>query len=240
MLTALLVGLCSAMVGCSISPQPEPPLINRERIHLTSDGMSLTVTGDPEAVSPPGMETTVTVIGLDTPEDEMVIAVNDDGSFVAAPFVVFPMAPAPEVRIFATVDGVRTEPIDLVANPDGTMADAFRPLEDCLVVPPTLLMGEVSEEDIVVGQARIENNCIEPVILEFTVSREMTEFFPTLGSRGMIATVREGSSRNVGVTFEPEMGRGTGSREDIIFLQISGMDGMAGRRLFTVRGEVVP
>ena len=232
-----LVALLAALAGCSISPQPEPPLVDRGQLMLTNDGMALTLTGGPGAVSPP--DAVVTIISLDSPDPEMVITPNPDGSFSAAPFPVLVMMPPPEVRVFATApDGSRTEPIDLVGAPDGTIMDAPRPLLGCLEVPAELDMGEVAADDIVLDQLRVVNNCPQPVFLDMVSSRLFADFTPTLGSRGMGVVVREeGGSRNIGVTFEPAFGE-AGPREDIIFIQITGMDGMFGRRLFTVRGQV--
>lgn len=237
----LVLGLL-LLAGCGVSPVPEPPLVERSKIHLESAGMGLTrIRGDADSISPPGA--VVTVLNLDTADPPSMVPSNADGSFE----VVVTGEPFNEYRITATdpMEMETSPPIDVVGAPDGTTLPAPRPLEECLLFSETSIdFGEIAPDDVSVGQVRIENQCPEPVFIDLVSPRVGIDFQPIPIRMGTI--IDTGAARNVPVQFVPGDPTGMmlppppGPREDVIFVQVSGMGGVTGRRTFDVRGVVLP
>ena len=236
----LVLGLL-LLAGCGVSPVPEPPLVERSMIHLESAGMGLTrIRGDAGSISPAGA--IVTVLNLDSMDPAVMVTSMDDGSFE----VVVPGETFHEYRITAT-DEMRAQtspPLDVVGLPDGSVGPAPRPLEDCLVFSDTSIdFGEIAPDDVSVGQVRLENQCPEPVFIDLVAPRVGVDFQPIPIRMGTI--IDTGAARNVPVQFVPGDPTGMmlppppGPREDVIFVQVSGMAGMTGRRTFDVRGVVL-
>ncbi len=228
---AWLAALAAALlaIGCGISPQPEPPAVNRESIHLRSDGMGLTtVTVDPGGVAPP--EAALIVTNLDQPDPSMTLLPDAMGGYATT----LPAFAGQELRFVATHGGRTGAPVDVVELPDGSTGAAPRPFLECLRIPDTLDFGAVSVEDSSVEQIQAVNECDDDLFVDAVALREMTDFFPVPAPRMAVRIPRLGGARNVPILFAPAV---PGERTDIVFLQISCAAMTGGRRTFTVRGE---
>jgi hypothetical protein len=173
-LPALLgTGLGLWLSGCIVSPQPEPPTIQPDRvwIELTSTNPddpeaefdTAVIHGEEGAVSPGGA--TLRVVDLDLAEEPRDATVEADGSFSVA----LGGRPGHVFRLRAEAHGLWSSPVDLVAPEEsGETLPPDVPLADCLFVraPEPLAFGAVIVGDIVASTVALENRCGEPARIE--------------------------------------------------------------------------
>jgi len=157
--------------GCIISPQPEPPRIDVDKIRIElissdPDGGQRDMVrfiGSEGAVTPGGA--TLSITNLDRPSTNGEWVVAEDGSFSAT----LPGVGGDMFRLIAWVDALHSEPVDIVAPvEDGAALPAPRPLEDCLeLTPPREIdFGETVVSSSAVSALVVRNQCAEAVSLD--------------------------------------------------------------------------
>jgi hypothetical protein len=167
-ISLLLFGAFLSLVswGCVVSPIPEPPTINDERIWIelistNPDDPQASVDtaiihGDPGAVTPGGA--LLRVVNLELTETVREINVEDDGSFSVA----LSGGPRDMFRLRAFAFDLWSRAVDVLA-PDvtGPALPAPLPLRECFHVrsPSQVNLGTVDIGDIAVEVITIENEC---------------------------------------------------------------------------------
>lgn len=170
-----LVGAASS--GCLVSPQPEPPSLDLERVQVTypsDDPERLRFVGEPEAASPPGAS--LRIRGVDDPTVSVSTTVDDEGGFEVELFGV----PGQEF-LLQVVDGLSRSALVPVVTPgeDGPVESVERPFDgECLEIDPGEVVdfGEVPLGDAVGLEVRISNHCEEHFLIEgLVLAREQME-----------------------------------------------------------------
>lgn len=173
-LATLLVFACLilvAVLGCVVSPQPEPPAVDGERITiaLTSedpespDPDTVNFTGGEGAASPAGA--TLSLINVDDARFWSEVTIGADGSFAAS----LSGEPGQEFRLQVDTGSRRSEPLRLVTpDEDGPAESVENPLEGCLVIQPgdQLDFGDIELGDVAANQVVVRNDCDEEVEIE--------------------------------------------------------------------------
>lgn len=152
--------------GCVVSPVPEPPTIDDDRLWIelistnpdNPDDLVDTaiIHGDSGAVTPGGAM--LRAVNLDSTETVREIVVEDDGSFSVA----LGGQPGHMFRLRAFAYELWSSSVDIVAPEEtGPVLPAPRPLRDCfrLSSPSQVDLGNVALGDIAVEVIAIENEC---------------------------------------------------------------------------------
>ncbi len=164
------LGLAWGLVGCGVSPKPDPPDVafefDPERTTFNepdaphSPERPVELVGGPGAASPPGAIIRLYPLGSDLPRAEAEVGM--DGSFLM-PEVLG----GQEVRIQILHGTERSEPVDLWLDPDTAHpAPVTRAFADCLVLDPDKELELRSTHSVVVS-----NGCGDRVTLDAPVLR---------------------------------------------------------------------
>jgi len=175
-LDGLVLGMALALTlacGCIVSPQPEPPTIDADRVWIElvstnpdqpdAEPDTAIVHGDSGAVTPGGA--LLRVVNLDLTETVREVVVEGDGSFSVA----LGGEPGHVFRLRAFADELWSRPVDVVAPEEtGPVEPAPHPLGDCFLVrsPSAVEFGSVPVGDIAVEVVTIENECGDPASIE--------------------------------------------------------------------------
>ena len=149
---------------CVVSPQPEPPSIDAERITvaLTSldpedpDPDTVTLTGAEGAASPAG--SVLSLIDIDDVRAWTEIIIQTDGSFQ----VTFRGRPGHELRLQIATDSARSAPLHMVVpDEDGPVVPVSNPLGACLFIAPSsdVDVGDVALGDVGMQTVTVRNEC---------------------------------------------------------------------------------
>jgi hypothetical protein len=216
---AMAAGLIAS--GCTVSPQPEPPL-DLGRITLAESDGGVVLRGARGSAAPGG---TLSVLHLDGSSPAARVRVGADGSFHAS----LAGALFDEYRLQLSSDGARSAPIDvtgvagLAAAP---VALANRPLSGCLRFDPDAELEGVSPGES--ATVTLTNACGGPVILG--------SFALRLGSAWSVEaaplTVDEAAEAAFRVRFDPA---GVEPHDDVLFIGIAAPE--AGRRALSLVGR---
>lgn len=137
---SVITALLALVVGCGISPKPEPPsaeptlpVIDPVQIvsqEPTDGPPEPTIVGGPGAVEPP--DGIVRATNLDDTGDPLDAVIQADGSFA----LWLDLFAGDEIRLQVITDAVRSEPFDFVVVSGKGALPAPRPLADCLILAP--------------------------------------------------------------------------------------------------------
>jgi hypothetical protein len=202
-----------ALVGCGVSPQPEPPS-QQPKVDASAFGHPTNVivegiafSARPGAVDPPEGE--LFAINLDRTDPPVIVAVQPDGGVAA--FGV-PGAPGDEFRFQVRSAAGRSDPIDLAVDVVAPRL-VVHPLADCLIVVPAaeLDLGTASERPILV-----RNDC--GTALSFAAPRLRTASAAFSLAEGTAAfALGDGQTTAFNVRFAPQA---PGAAEEILFLEV--------------------
>ncbi len=171
----VLVGLVvlSAIVvfGCVVSPQPEPPAVDADRITvaLTSedpenpDPDTVSFTGGEGAASPGGA--TLSLINVDDTRAWTSVTVRADGSFEASLLG----EPGQEFRLQVQSGSRRSAPVHIATpDEDGPVDPVDSPLGGCFSIEPSgqIDFGRVELGDVAAAEVTVSNDCDEEVEVE--------------------------------------------------------------------------
>lgn len=162
-----------ASSGCVVSPVPEPPTIDDDRVWIElistnpdnpSDVADMAIIhGDAGAVTPGGA--LLRVVNLDSTETVRELNVDDDGGFSVA----LGGQPGHMFRLRAFAHELWSRTVDVVAPEEtGPALPAPDPLRECfrLSSPTQIDLGRVSLGDIAVEVISIENECDDEAFIE--------------------------------------------------------------------------
>ncbi len=225
-----LAGVLSLVLGCSISPQPEPPVeltpsIQGE-IEISTTSSGLRVSGAAGAVD--GKSAELRIYNLETANVRVDAEVAGDGSFSAD----LDGAAGDRLRLqVRSADGV-SEPVDLTGV--GVAQPVTTPLADCLIFSPPreIDFGGVSFNDFQVGRIDMRNDCSADVSLYSIGVLIADPAFSFIVPTDPV--IPAGDSRAFGVAFTPSK---TGEHEDVVILSL---EGGAEDRPITIRGTGTP
>lgn len=225
---AVAVATPALLLGCSISPQPEPPAdltpsIAASEIEISATASGLRVSGAPGAVE--GTAAELRIYNLETANVRVDATVADDGSFTAD----LDGMGGDRLRLQVRSDDGVSAPMDLTGV--GVAQPVTTPLADCLIFsPPSEIdFGDTSLNDFQVGRVDMRNDCATDVSL-YSIGVLVAEsafsfIIPT------DPVIPAGSSRPFGVAFTPSR---TGEHEDVVILSLE--DGAEDRPI-TIRGR---
>jgi hypothetical protein len=201
---------CALLAACNVSPQPDPPNFDVDRIEYTEDMLR----GEPGAVlAPAGQISILAFTGMDDP---VLAPVQPDGSFG-------PVAWAPALdsrtRLRQVGAGDPGAPVDIVRA--GDRAAAVEPLSPCVELPLVLDLGAEMMGFEEIRPVPVTNNCPEPdeiMVADDTRIRQGTEGFMLLPSMPPVPFgVPPGLTRTLPVRFSPV---GPGPAEDLLFVDL--------------------
>lgn len=156
--------------ACVLSPQPEPPSIDTNKIAVTftdeepgePDPDTVNVTGRAGAVSPGSVR--LSIINIDDAQAWTEVDVDSDGSFEAS----LPGMPGNELHLQIIYEGQRLDPVHVVVpDEDGPVEPSEQPLGDCLWIDPLagLDFGQVEIGDVAAFEIGIRNDCEDEEIV---------------------------------------------------------------------------
>ncbi len=202
-MTRLGVAAALLFASCSVSPVPDPPNLDLDKMTVDIAGSVPVIVGAPGAAEPLGEAWGVDLEGTSPPITARVAA---DGSFRLGPIG----RPSGEVRIQVRTATDRSEPIDatLVA---GALFEVARPLDDCLSLTPRLEIPLSPSTTI-----RVQNGCAADVTIGTLRLRAPVSTI-TIDTPAPLA-VPIGESRDVQITFSPT---DMSAVEEILFLDVT-------------------
>ncbi|MCA9647504.1 MAG: hypothetical protein H6718_11125 [Polyangiaceae bacterium] len=219
------------LLGCSISPQPEPPAeatpgFQQSLITIETTADGLRVAGTPGAVT--GTAAQLRIYNLETADTRADAPVADDGSFS----IDLPGIAGDDLRLQARSDLGISEPLDITGV--GVAQNVVTPLGDCLTIKPRAEVdfGAVSISDFDVHEVEMVNECAQDVSLYGLGQLMGSPGFSFIVSADL--TIPQGASRSFGIAFAP--GR-QGEHEDVVILSF---ENDTERRPITMRGNGIP
>jgi hypothetical protein len=210
-----LLALSVAITSCVVSPQPSPPDPDPE---IFGDGIAVNGAGTEDiadhlvfeaaAGTVVPAEGVVIATNLDTVDSPSTVAVRPDGSFSIA----LPGVAGDVVRFQVDQDGARSEPVDILVDATGQVADVVEDEPACLVLEPTRFVpldGAGDERTIVVS-----NECVDTV--RFDAPRLRRGLGPFTFSPTGTFEVAPGESGFITVRAVGE----ADENEDVLFLEV--------------------
>jgi hypothetical protein len=218
----------SSLLGCGISPRPEPPHSEGPTVDLSSVVTAEPITFDiftlrglEGAVKPP--EGIVRAYNLEVTDPPAEAAVESDGGFELSLVAV----PGDELRLQVIAGARRSLPSDFIVGPVGTaVQQATRALGDCLLLEPRLELELVAATAAAIS---VDNGCeLDVQLLAPAVRSPWPEL--TLGQQQTWpATLGPGDSLSLDVLLSET----TTITEEIIFIEATAPE--SDRRPVTVR-----
>jgi hypothetical protein len=231
--TASLLCLALLGVGCTVSPQPEPPpVIDISLLEIAPTPTDEAfLTGKPGAVRP-GMSDLV-ILNLDDVAGDRDLVVAADGSFSVGLGVLGQFA---ELRLQAIAGALRSEPLDIGVDGTGLVLPAGvipapRPLEACLFLSPAL---ELDAGSVAVGaqadaSVELQNDCPDAVQIDALTLRGGDPAWSVTTAAPL--SLAAGDATSIALRFAPVT---AGASTEILFVELGDPEG---RRPLTLRGD---
>lgn len=164
----------SSLSSCVISPQPEPPSVNTERItaELLNE-QSVRFVGAPGAVSIGNVD--LSIINVDSALSSAIARVNNDGSFDADVLGVA----GDQFRFQALSPNLNSDPVHVVVpDSDGPVSSANIERTECIRVEPgdENDFGTVRFGDTAAATVTITNSCEEAITIDWMYLAITEEF----------------------------------------------------------------
>lgn len=158
-------------LGCVVSPQPEPPLVNAKRISASlietnpenPNTDHVRIVGQSGAVSPGGSR--LVIINLLDASAWADLTTAPDGSFDTT----IPGIPGDELRLQAFFGERYSTPVSLIVpERDGGFESTNRPLEDCFTINPetNVDLGQLGIDEGSFAVVDLRNSCSEDVLID--------------------------------------------------------------------------
>jgi len=212
---ACLLAALVVVVGCGISPKPEPPsvdptppVLDPSQVVATepTDGPpEPTIVGGPGAVNPAvGL---VRATRLNDTSDPVDATILEDGSFE----LWLDLFPGDEVRLQILGEETRSEPFDFIVGAGASSPlPAPRPLGDCFTLSPRASL------DLARGHVvHVANQCAFDVTIESPQLRRPTPGWSAGADRNWPVTLAPGSDFDLVVVAPAGVG------EEVVFVQAS-------------------
>ncbi len=212
-----VAALMTALVGCNVSPQPEPPSV-KPSLDGSAVGfqknvivMGVAFEAPPGTVEP--AEGEIVVINLDRTDPPVFAPVAPDGSFK----LVLDGQPQAEFRFQVRTGSGRSEPVDLAGDSTGTVVGPVaHPLASCLTLAAALELELDGSSGAIERSVTVSNGCADALSFALPSFRTSHPGFSIAGGAQPFA-LEPGQDLSLSVRFDPGV---AGAAEEISFVEV--------------------
>jgi hypothetical protein len=198
------------MVGCAVSPQPEPPSIDITRLQI---GGALSVDGESGAVTPPGA--VVTAVDLEDASPAASDVADASGAFA----LLLVGGQTDAVRLVATANGLSSDPLDVrgvIGFKQNQVEPLPVPLAGCFTLDPPDEVGPVAAAAVAV--ITLTNACATDATIDAMAIRSGSAAW-SVSSTGPLAV-----PRNAQRVVTVKRAAGSAAVDDILVLTFGSPD----------------